>query len=550
MNTFWRPVIDAQRPPLVLRVGLALAALGVALGLSLLFRLFFGTGTFLLFFGTVAIIAAYSGLRIGLVSVVISLVLLNYFSFPPFDTLAITPDVLARAGIFVFVTSLIGWLGEARRASEREREALLSRERALRQRTALLAELGIAMTSSLDYMTIFQQLARTVVPFLADYCIVYIQQPNGMIERMVVVHRDPEVEALLHEIQTRDSIDPQGPNPVAKVLRTGTPDVAFTRSPDDAQTRASSEEQRRVIELLRPQAYIIMPLIARGHTLGAISFTMTELGRLYTEDDVALAEEIARRAALAIDNAQLYQQAQEALRLREQFLSIAAHELKTPLTSLTGQVQLMQRRAERDGEVSERSQRSLAIINEQLRRLNKMVIALLDISRIEHGQLSIERRPLDMCQLVRQAVSEVQVTAEDRPIEAVCPDVPLIMVGDAIRLEQVLLNLIQNALQYSQPPAPTTVTVTQEGEQVSIAVQDRGIGIPAAAVPHLFTRFYRGESAETRHTGGMGIGLSVVKEIVTLHNGDVQVESSEGVGSTFTVRLPLKVDVEAIDAYN
>src|SRR5690349_9684534 len=148
MDTFLGSLIASQRPSLARRASVALVTLVMALGLSLLFRLLFGSGTFLLFFGAVAIIAAYSGLRIGLLSVFVSLVLLNAFDFPPFDSLAITPDAVARVGIFVFVTCLIGWLSEARRTSEHQLATVLERERAVQQRTALLAELGIAMTSS------------------------------------------------------------------------------------------------------------------------------------------------------------------------------------------------------------------------------------------------------------------------------------------------------------------------------------------------------------------------------------------------------------------
>lgn len=560
MNLF-RPNAASYRAPLARRAAVALLIIGLALSLSLLFRFLFGSGTFLLFFGAVALIAAYSGLRIGLVGVVAALVLLRAFAFPPFDSFALTADAIARVGIFVMVISLIGWLSEARRASHYQREELLAREqlarnqlatvlereRMVQQRTGLLAELGIAINSSLDYRTTLQQFARTVVPFLADFCIVYIQQPSGAIERVVMAHHDPAIEALLSEINTHDSIDPQGPNPVAQVLRSGEPNVSFVLSAHDAQTRTDSDAQRRANDILQPHAYIVMPLIARGHTLGAISFALATSGRSYSEDDVALAEEVARRAALAVDNAQLYQQAQDALQVREQFMSIAAHELKTPLTTLTGQVQLMRRRAEQTEGTPERDRRSLLLIGGQVRRLSNLVNALLDISRIETGKLAIERAPLDICDLVRQVASEVQATLEGRQIAVECPDTPLFVLGDALRLEQVMLNLIQNALNYSQPPAPLIVTVRQVGERVAVGVQDHGIGIPAAALPHLFTRFYRAGNAETHYSGGMGIGLSVVKEIVSLHGGDVQVESVEGAGSTFTIGLPLATQPAALE---
>jgi signal transduction histidine kinase len=201
-------------------------------------------------------------------------------------------------------------------------------------------------------------------------------------------------------------------------------------------------------------------------------------------------------------------------------------------------VQLFQRRAEREQQLSERDQRTLRIIHEQVARLNKLVLALLDISRLEMGQLSIERAPVDIIALVRRIAGEVQPTVDDRSIEVRGPEAPIVVSGDELRLEQVLHNLIQNALKYSEPPHPITIMVTPRENRVCIAVHDNGIGIPAAALPHLFQRFYRAGNAGEQHRGGLGIGLYVVKEIITLHGGEVTVESTEGAGSTFTLCLP------------
>jgi len=245
------------------------------------------------------------------------------------------------------------------------------------------------------------------------------------------------------------------------------------------------------------------------------------------------------RARLLAREQEARKAAEAAVRLRDQFLSVAAHELRTPLTSLTGQAQLFQRRAVREGHLPERDQQTLRIVNEQVTRLNKMVHALLDVSRLELGQLSIERAAVDIGALVRRVVDEVRTTVDDRTIELDSPDISLLVQGDELRLEQVLQNLIQNALRYSEPPQPISVTVTLHGEQVCVAVRDQGMGIPAEALPNLFQRFYRAENAAAHHVSGMGIGLYVVKEIVTLHGGKITVESLEGVGSTFTVCLPL-----------
>ena len=231
--------------------------------------------------------------------------------------------------------------------------------------------------------------------------------------------------------------------------------------------------------------------------------------------------------------------AEEALRLRDMFLSLASHELKTPLTAMLGHVELLQRRVQQENSLSARGQRTLQIIAHQTNRLYTMILSLLDISRIEAGQLSVERAPLDVCGLVREVVDETQPTLGERMIDLRCASTPAIVQGDALRLTQVFQNLIQNAMKYSQPDTPIVVVVTTDEERVSVEVRDTGIGIPAADLPHLFDRFYRAANVEEKNVAGMGIGLYVVKEIVALHGGQVAVESIEGQGSTFTVALPL-----------
>jgi PAS domain S-box-containing protein len=233
-------------------------------------------------------------------------------------------------------------------------------------------------------------------------------------------------------------------------------------------------------------------------------------------------------------------EAQEAVRTRDVFLSIASHELKTPLTSLLGNAQLLQRRAEREDSFSERTQRSIKVINDQASRLNKMIAALLDISRIEQGQLSIDRIALDLCALTERVVAEVRLTVERHTIVIESRATPLVVLGDELRLEQVLQNLLQNAIKYSPNGGTITVQVMQHDEQACISISDQGMGIPAAALPNLFRRFYRANNVEAEHISGMGIGLFVVKEIVALHGGTVHAESTEGKGSRFTLSLPIK----------
>lgn len=232
-------------------------------------------------------------------------------------------------------------------------------------------------------------------------------------------------------------------------------------------------------------------------------------------------------------------EAENAVQIRDQFFSVAAHELKTPLTSLLGNVQLLQRRAARDGFLQERNQRAFSVVVAQTERLQKMVEALLDVTRLETGHLSLHRTPLDLAALVQQIIDETQPTLSNHTITATTHGTSFVIHGDALRLEQVLQNLVQNAVKYSPAGGAITLETRSSGDSVCVSVSDQGIGIPQDSTHHLFSRFYRAENVEEKHISGLGIGLYVVKEIITLHGGSVHVESIENAGSTFTICLPL-----------
>ncbi|HEY3232983.1 MAG TPA: GAF domain-containing sensor histidine kinase, partial [Roseiflexaceae bacterium] len=403
-----------------------------------------------------------------------------------------------------------------------------------------LGEASSALAATLDYEATLQQVAQLAVPHFADLCSVFIVAEDGTIRRIAATHADPIKEAQLGDLQRHAPIDPAGPHPVAEVIRTGRPAFNAPTLGAALASVAHDIEQSRHAHALIAASQIIVPLVARQQVIGAIAFECSESARSYDAADLALAEEVARRAALAVDNAQLYREAQEAVRVRDAFLAIASHELKNPLTALLGNIQLLQRRAARDdGLTSERLQRSLRVAADQAARLNQMIGALLDISRLEAGQLTFSYAPLDLCALARQVVAEVQPTLTQHTVTCATPDAPLIIEGDALRLEQVLQNLIGNAIKYSPAGGLVSVRVERRSEWAYVDVTDQGIGIPQEAVAKLFERFYRASNVDGRGIGGMGIGLYVVKEIVTLHGGKIAVTSQEGEGSTFTICLPL-----------
>jgi signal transduction histidine kinase len=284
---------------------------------------------------------------------------------------------------------------------------------------------------------------------------------------------------------------------------------------------------------------ISLPIEARSRILGVFTIAMAESDRRYKRADLALAEDLGRRIAVAIDNARLYRAAQESIRMRDIFLSVAAHELRTPLTSLLGYTQLVERRAARDSTIAERDRNALRVVSEQALRLSKMVTSLLDISRLQLGQLSIEPVPLDLGELAERLVRETRPLLSRHTIEYVGASEPARVSGDELRLEQALQNLLQNAVKYSPDGGAIIVRVERDDDKASVSVSDAGIGIPPEALPRLFHRFYRAPNVDPQHFSGLGVGLYVVKEIVGLHGGTIDVSSELGAGSTFVFTIPL-----------
>jgi PAS domain S-box-containing protein len=280
----------------------------------------------------------------------------------------------------------------------------------------------------------------------------------------------------------------------------------------------------------------LVPVEARATTV------VSTTGAVYVSvlRDITVRRKIAAaRAELLAREQAARAAAQEALRARDEFLTIAAHELKTPLTSILGNAQLLQRRLVRSSSLNVSDVGPLNVIASQANRLNTLIASLFDITQMQTGQFSIERAPLDLAAFVQQVVVAMRPAYPTHVITYVCPERPLIVDGDAARLEQALQNLIQNAVKYSREGQSITVRVERCGETACVAVEDQGMGIPQAAISHLFDRFYRAPNAESQSVGGLGIGLYVVKEIVTYHDGTIAVASQEGQGSTFTITLPL-----------
>lgn len=271
--------------------------------------------------------------------------------------------------------------------------------------------------------------------------------------------------------------------------------------------------------------YLVKPFSARE--LLARVTTHLELARMR---QAAAVERAARNAAEAL------------VHERDQFLSLAAHELKTPLTSIRGYIDLLIRRTMREHSLNDRDQRTLQVISQQVARLSSLVAVLLDLTRLETGQFVLNPAAIDLGALVRRVGSDAQLGLERHTIEVRVPDEPLLIWGDELRLEQVLQNLLNNAIKYSPSGGLITITAARENGRACLMVQDQGIGIPESGQAQIFERFFRASNVNAQHISGMGVGLYVVNEIVTRHGGTITVTSQEGSGSTFTVYLPTHSD--------
>jgi PAS domain S-box-containing protein len=413
----------------------------------------------------------------------------------------------------------------------------------------LLVKAGDLLATGPHETRALKQIVQIAVPVFADYAIIYLLDDERRISRVAFAHSDPEKQHLVDAFQQLHPVDPASQTTLAQVLRSG---KLFLVEQVTEQTRPflnTSTEYIALLDELNPQSYMVVPLLARERLLGALYFAMADSQRHYSPNDLPLAEELSYRISLALDNAELYQaerqarvEAEKAVQVRETFLSVASHELKTPLTSLLMQAQLLQRRSVRNGILSERDQRSLQVITDQAQRLDRMISTLLDISRIERGQLTITRAPFAIDQLLQRVIAELQSVSETHTLVYESSAEEVLINADELRIEQVLQNLLQNAIKYSPNGGNIHVMLEIHNGEVVIRVHDRGIGIPTADLPYLFTRFYRATNADPQRISGVGIGLYIVHEIVTLHGGTIQIESEEGTGSTVSVHLPRMIE--------
>ena len=414
---------------------------------------------------------------------------------------------------------------------ERERAARAAAEAAER-RAMVLAHASQVLASSFDYHTTLARLCRTLVPEIADYCVVDVLRDDGSVVREGLAHVDPEKETLLADFV---SLLPSLPehHPTVTALRQGRRTLADEITPDMVEAATGDDEHRRILQILAQRSLITVPLDSSGRIQGALSLVYSESPRRYTLDDLELSIELARRTAMTIENARLYARAQQATRARDEMLGIVAHDLRNPLSTITMGSSLLIETA-----TSDPQRRHAELVRRAADRMQRLIEDLLEVRRIEVGKLTIQLRPEPARPVVREAVDMLRPLAAAKNIELearLADDLPPVRM-DAARVLQVFSNLVGNALKFTPEGGRIRIGCERAADDARFFVEDTGPGIPREQLPHVFHRFWQASYSDVR---GIGLGLSIVRGIVDAHGGRVWVESELGQGATFYFTLPL-----------
>jgi signal transduction histidine kinase len=450
-----------------------------------------------------------------------------------------------------------GWEGEAasiaslrditrRRRAEADARRLIRAQaarsvaQASARRFRFLAEATTRLSMTLDFAETLSTLAQLFVAEIADWAVAYVVDETGAVNRLDVTHRAASKTGAAEAIRA-EPIDPAGPHPVLEALRTRTPILVREVAPESLRAVAQDEKHLALLRTLGVASYMVVPLVARDHPIGAIALVSSSPSRPFTEQDLAEANDLALRAALALDNARLYEEAKRANRAKTDLLAAITHDLRTPVAGIMGHVDLLQMGIPE--KLGDASLQRVGRIRLGAAHLLFLIDELLSFAGLEAGREELRLREVDAAELAREVAAVIEPLALGRSLgfHLELPDaaVPSLHT-DPDRLRQVLLNLVGNAVKYTEAGDVRLVVGAEPERGVVFQVCDTGIGIEPEHLGDIFEPFWRVPSDRHR-SGGSGIGLSVVQRLVRLLRGEVAVRSEKGRGSVFSVRLPLRI---------
>jgi PAS domain S-box-containing protein len=424
-------------------------------------------------------------------------------------------------------------------------------EKRAEARRAFLAEAGEALGSSLDYRATLARVASLAVPRLGDWCAIHVKEEGEPgLQQIATAHFDPAKTELARELGLRYPPDPNATTGAPNVVRTGRSELYADIPEELLEAGAIDAEHLRIIRELRLRSALVVPIalgpVSAGYrVLGALTLIYAESGRRFTEDDVLFAEDFARRAAVAIENARLYgaeQRARDAAdaanRAKDEFLATVSHELRTPLNAILGWARMLNA-ADVTGP---RKERAALVVERNAVAMTQLIEDLLDVSRIVSGKMRLDVKVMNLAKVIDAAIDSLRPGANAKEIEIrrTLDPAATSFVGDAARLQQVVWNLLSNAVKFTPRGGKVDVALAREGSSVVLTVADNGKGIDASFLPFVFDPFRQADGSITRAHGGLGLGLAIARHLVELHGGRIEATSEgEGLGTTFTVRMPI-----------
>lgn len=413
----------------------------------------------------------------------------------------------------------------------------LRQRKHVEERLQLLADAtNILIDDVLDYETRLRNLSRIIVPYFADWCAIDIVIPGK--ESYTVMTTSSENSESAEEIRRKYPPKSDANYGVAEVIRSRQATL-YPDMPDELIRRTTqTEEHYRLIKELGITSVMVVPMISRDRALGGITFVMSEPGERYDESDLEIANQLAHRAAVALDNALVHEELIEANRAKEKFLAMLAHELRNPLTPIRNSLPLLEKHGEHDYEIKD----IVNIMDRQVKTMSRLLDDLFDVARITENKIQFHMEDLDLLSILDHAIAVLRPEFERKgyKFSSYLTEGPLYVHGDRVRLEQVIVNLLNNAAKYTPPGGHIALEATREAKNVVIRIRDSGKGIPPNMLKKIFQLFIQVDQSLDRPEGGLGLGLTIVQMLVEKHGGSV-IAHSEGLGkgSEFVVRLPL-----------
>jgi signal transduction histidine kinase len=428
---------------------------------------------------------------------------------------------------------------------ESAQEQLLAREGEAKRRSDFLADASRLLALSLDFETTLSAVAALALPFLGSWCFVDVVLADGSMRRLAVIHPDASRQLLARKLEAGWPPERDDPVGVPRAMRTRRSEVIPHVTDEMLRAAARDPENLDTLRQLGIGSLMVVPLIARDEVLGAITFVGASTGHQYTEDDLDLAEDLAARGATAIDNALLFRaaeraraEAEEANRAKSLFLTTMSHELRTPLNAIAGYAELLE--MEIKGPLNEEQRDQVARIQTNQRHLLGLVNAVLDFAKLSAGRMELRLEPVLIEEVLDAVEPMVAPLAAKKglayPHE--CSGAGVVAHADREKVEQILVNLLTNAVKFTASDGRIDLACTVEGEQVVVRVRDTGIGVAAEHLESIFEPFVQVRDGLTRTEEGTGLGLAISRSLAREMGGALEVQSQPGEGSTFVLRLP------------